>query len=144
MALKKNLFVYVGRKDTIKGSVYVKEVASFLLFLLEDQMQTTTYNLVFPHPDTIGEISETICMVMGWRRFAPVIPFRLLLIASYFFETLNSFGLKNPIHHRRIEKLYYSTYLSVDNALNAGYRFTYDLQSALEDWKRDCGGKGLF
>jgi nucleoside-diphosphate-sugar epimerase len=143
-ALKKNLFVYVGRKDTIKGSIYVKEVVDFLLFLINDESERVTYNLVFPQPDSIQAISETICQVMGWRRYIPVVPYKLLLAISYLFESLNSVGLKNPIHHRRIEKLYYSTHLSVDAALKAGYAFTYNLRSALEDWKRDCGGEGLF
>jgi len=143
-ALKRNLFAYVGRKDTIKGSIYIKEVVDFLLFLTNDMSERVIYNLVFPQPYTIQEISETICQVMGWRRYVPVLPYKLLLAISYLFELLNSVGLKNPVHHRRIEKLYYSTYLSVDAALKAGYKFRYDLRSALEDWKTDCGGDGLF
>ena len=81
---------------------------------------------------------------MGWKRYIPVLPFKLLIFLSYIFELLNSIGLKNPIHHRRIEKLYYSTDLSTDAVLASGFKFKYTLKSALEDWKYECGGKGLF
>lgn len=144
-ALKKNLFVYVGRKDTIKGSVYVKDLVNFISFVLTDTKERVVYNFVFPEPDTIKNICESICDVMGWKRFIPVMPFRLLLYVSYLFELLNAVGLKNPIHHRRIEKLYYSTHLSADAVIASGFQFSYNLKSALEDWKKDCsGGKDLY
>ena len=143
-ALRKNLFVYVGRKDTVKGSIYVKDVVKFLLYLTNDSSNRMIYNFVFPKPDTISKICNSICKVMGWKRFIPVIPFRLLLLISYIFELLNNIGLKNPIHHRRIEKLYYSTHLSAVAALASGFKYSYTLESALEDWKKDCNGEGLF
>ncbi|MFA5832110.1 MAG: NAD(P)-dependent oxidoreductase [Bacteroidota bacterium] len=142
-ALKFNLFVYVGKRDTIKGSVYVKDVVRALLFLQSDSKERILYNVVFPKPDTIGKICSSICKVMGWRRFVPVAPFRLLLGISYTFELLNSIGLKNPIHHRRIEKLFYSTHLSSDALLESGFTFSYSLESALSDWKKDCNNIGL-
>lgn len=143
-ALKKNLFVYVGRKDTIKGSIYVKDVVNFINFILTDTNERIIYNFVFPGPDTIEEICMTMCSVMGWKRFIPIIPFRVLLLLSFIFEFLNQIGIKNPIHHRRIEKLYYSTHLSSDAALDSGFQFSFTLKSALEDWKKECDGKGLF
>lgn len=142
-ALKKNFFVYVGRKNTIKGSVYVEEVINFLFFLLQDSKDRIIYNFVFPEPDTIENICKNICETMGWKRFIPILPFRFLLLVSYIFELLNELGFKNPIHHRRIEKLYYSTYLSVDAALSAGYIFSYNLKTALMDWKSKCVKKDL-
>ncbi|MGA9407954.1 MAG: NAD(P)-dependent oxidoreductase [Bacteroidota bacterium] len=143
-ALKKNLFVYVGKKSTIKGSIYVKEVVKFLFFVTNDTKDRIVYNFVFAEPDTIANICDSICELMRWKRFIPTIPFKSLLIVSYAFEFLDNIGIKNPVHHRRIEKLHYSTWLSSDAALAAGYRFSYTLKSALEDWKKDCDGQGLF
>lgn len=143
-ALKKNMFVYVGKKNTIKGSVYVKDVVNFLSYLIDDNKERIIYNFVFPEPDTIESICKTICEVMNWNRVIPTLPFRLILLSSYFFEFLNQIGLKNPIHHRRIEKLYYSTYLSADAVLKSGFNFSYNLKSAIEDWKTECDGKGLY
>lgn len=142
--LKKNLFVYVGRKDTIKGSVYIKDLINFIEFVSNDNKERIIYNLVFPNPYSIKDIVTNICKVMSWRRFIPVFPFRFLLLISYLFELLNAVGLKNPIHHRRIEKLYYSTNLSADASIASGFKFSYDLSSALNDWKKDCGGKDLY
>jgi nucleoside-diphosphate-sugar epimerase len=142
-ALKKNLFVYVGRKDTIKGSVYIKDLINFIEFVSNDDKERIIYNLVFPNLYSIKDIVNNICNVMSWKRFIPVLPFRFLLLISYLFELLNIVGLKNPIHHRRIEKLYYSTNLSADAAIASGFKFSYDLSSALNDWKKDCGDKDL-
>ncbi len=143
-ALKKNLFVYVGRKDTIKGSVYVKDVVNMIVFLFNSSSKNVVYNCVFPEPDTIEKICTAMCDVMGWKRYIPVIPYRILLISSYVFEFFDAIGIKNPVHHRRIEKLYHSTHLSADTAINAGFRFSYTLRSALVDWKNDCGNNELF
>jgi len=143
-ALNKNLFVYVGKKNTIKGSVYVKDVVNFLQFLNTDNNERIIYNFVFPQPDTIESICESICTVMGWKRFIPTIPYKLALFLSYLFELLDKLGLKNPVHHRRIEKLYHSTHLSADSVINSGFKYSYTLKSALEDWKRECNNAGLF
>ncbi|HLP17313.1 MAG TPA: NAD(P)-dependent oxidoreductase [Bacteroidota bacterium] len=143
-ALKKKTFVYVGRKDTIKGSIYVKEIVQFLLFVSTDRSERTIYNFVFPEPDTIESICTIICDVMEWRKFVIMIPYGLALIVSYAFEALNAIGLRNPIHHRRIEKLNHSTYLSVDAAIESGYIFSYTLKTAISDWKHDCKGQRLY
>jgi hypothetical protein len=81
---------------------------------------------------------------MGWKRFIPVIPFKFALLLSYVFELLNQIGVRNPVHHRRIEKLYYSTHLSTDAVLTTGFQYSFTLRSALEDWKKECNGRGLF
>jgi len=143
-AIKFNLFVYVGRKDTIKGCIYIKDLINFIKFVIYDKREREVYNLVFPYPYTIKDICDGICKVLGWKRFFPVLPFRLLLIISFLFEFLNILGFKNSIHHRRIEKLFYSTNLSADAAIASGFKFSFNLISALEDWKKECGGKGLF
>lgn len=143
-SLRKNTFVFVGKKDTIKSNIYVKELINFLLFLENDLNERIIYNLVFPEAYTIESICKNICNVMKWKRYIPVLPFKLLLLFSYLFELLNKIGVNNSIHHRRIEKLFYSTRLSVDAALVSGYKFSYNLESALMDWKNDCGGKKLF
>lgn len=143
-ALKRNMFFYVGRKSTIKGSVYVKDVVNFLMFCTNDESLNKIYNLTFPEPDSIENICNTICTTFNWKRYIPVIPYKLVHTISYIFEFFNKIGLKNPVHHRRIEKLYNSTNLSSDLALKSGFHFKYNLKEAFEDWKKECGSDSLY
>lgn len=134
-AIKRGFFPYVGKSSTIKANVYVKELANFIEFLLVENTTETVYNFSFPKAYTIRAIVSDIKNVFGLRSVHPVLPVKPLLWLSYLFEFLNQLGLRNGIHHRRIEKLYYSTDVYPENALREGYSFEYDLRSALEDWK---------
>ncbi len=137
-ALKKRRFAYIGRKTTVKGSIYVKDVIRFLQFLTDDDYNRCIYNFVYPNATTIGEICNTMCEVFGFSPRIPVIPYRLALWIAYGFEFLSALGLKNPIHHRRIQKLYYSTDISADPAYQNGFKLSYSLHEALEEWRKDC------
>lgn len=139
-ALKRGVFTYVGRKDTIKGLIYVKELVELFNQLLQNKIPTGTYNFVYPEKYRIVDIVNTFKIIFDFKRFVPVLPFRLLIFVSYIFEFLNLIGLKNPIHHRRIEKLYYSTNISSQKIVDAGFQFSFDLETSIADWRKESGG----
>lgn len=138
-ALKRNVFAYVGRRTTIKSSIYVKDLVRFLVFLSKGNHKGV-YHAVYPEPLTIEDISNTMCEVFGWKRFIPTIPYPVALMSAYGFEFLNFLGLRNGVHHRRIQKLYYSTDLSADSMVRSGFQLKYSLREAILDWRRDCNG----
>jgi len=138
-ALKKRRFAYIGRKTTVKGSIYVKDTIRFLIFLTDDNHSRCTYNLVYQQSTTIKDICDTMSEVFGFSgRMIPVVPYRLALWAAYGFEFISALGLKNPIHHRRIQKLYYSTDISADKAYDTGFQLQFSLRDALKDWRDKC------
>ena len=144
--LRRNLFVYMGRKDTLKSSVYVKDLVRFLLWLNSSPIsdrRSPIYNFALPHPLTIQTICESICAEFGFRKPGLVVPFKLALLGGYLGELANVIGLRNPVHHRRIEKLYHSTHIAPDRALREGFTFDYPLPQALADWRAACHGKEL-
>jgi nucleoside-diphosphate-sugar epimerase len=143
-ALKKRRFAYIGKKTTVKGSIYVKDTIRFLRFMTDDNHSRCIYHLVYPQPTTIKEICDTMSEVFGFSRRIPMVPYRLALSAAYGFEFLSALGLKNPIHHRRIQKLYYSTDISADQAYDTGFQLSYSLRDALEDWRKDCLPKDIY
>jgi len=143
-ALKKRRFAYIGRKTTVKGSIYVKDVVKFLKFVTNDTYSRCIYNLVFPQPTTIKDICNTLCEVFGLSHRIPVIPYRIALGMAYGFEILAALGIKNSIHHRRIQKLFHSTDISADPAYQNGFELSYSLQKALEDWRKDCLPKDIY
>ena len=63
---------------------------------------------------------------------------------GYLFEMLALLGIKSGIHHRRIQKLYYSTDISADRVVASGFRFSYTLREALLDWQQDCLPEDLY
>ncbi len=143
-ALRKGLFVYIGKSSTVKGCIYVKDVADLVYFLAGDTHPYQVYNGADPGEWTIREICEAFMDVFQFRRIIPKVPYSLALAGGYFFEFLNHIGLlKSPVHHRRIQKLYYSTHMGAENLNSIGYKIRYPLKKGLEDWQKDCGSEKL-
>ncbi len=134
-SLKSGFFPFVGKSSTVKANIYVKEVVLFIQFLINEKPQVDIFNLAFPENNEMKKIINDFKKVFNFRPVTPVLPYELLLFVSYFTELLNGIGLKNSIHHRRIQKLYYSTDIFPKAAIDSGYKFKYDFKSALEDWK---------
>ncbi|UXX80591.1 NAD(P)-dependent oxidoreductase [Reichenbachiella carrageenanivorans] len=136
LTLKKGFFPYVGKSSTIKSNIYVHELNRFIHFLIEHKTKLDIYNFSFPSATSMRNIVSDFKVVFKMRVLTVTLPYKLMLFVAYMFEFLNSIGLRNSIHHRRIQKLYYSTYIHPANALAEGYEFKYTLKSALEDWNK--------
>jgi len=144
-ALKSRRFFYVGRPETVKSCIYVKDVVRFLEFLTDDSAETLVYNMAYPYPTTVETLCKTFFEVFCFKRLVPTVPYRLALIVSYFFEWLTSMKVfKSDVHHRRIQKLYFSTNISVDEMKRSGFELCYSLPEALEDWKKDCAPDDIY
>jgi GlcNAc-P-P-Und epimerase len=134
-SLKRGFFPYVGKSDTIKSNIYVIELVHFIEFLLHFEVDNEVFNMAFPERQEIRIIVKSIKEVLGLKAINPIIPYGLMLAVSHVFEFLNAIGLKNPIHHRRIQKLYSSTHIFPKNVLESGYKFKFTFYTALNDWK---------
>jgi len=135
-SLLRGTFLFVGKNTTIKGNVYVKEVINLInkILLNEISLNHIVYNFVFPDDSSIGRIVNIIKEVLNIKRFVPIMPYKILLFLSYFFSFVNSIGIKNSIHPRRIQKLFFSTHISPQRIIEAGYVFKYSLYSAISNW----------
>ncbi|MFY0651222.1 MAG: NAD(P)-dependent oxidoreductase [Cyclobacteriaceae bacterium] len=142
-ALKGNRFAFVGRKSTVKSCVYVKDLCNALIFFMENK-KPRTYNFAFIQDYSIGQIVLVFKEVFNLKSYTPVIPIQILLPVARIFKIFDSIGIKNPIHPRRIQKLYYSTNIDSNSIINDGFVFTNDLHSALLDWKHDCNDNKIF
>lgn len=143
-ALRRNAFVYIGRNSTVKGCIYIKDLVRLLRLLAVDEGSAEIYHGVYPKATTVKDVCEAFCTAFGWRRRIPTIPYKLGLAAASAFELLDFLGLKNPMHRRRIQKLYQSTDLAADNLGRIGFYAQYDLASAIVDWSNECGGTALY
>ncbi len=133
-ALKRGRFAYVGRSCTRKACIYVKDCCGFLLHLAASPEAFGIYNAALPRTLTVREICETFCDVFHLNRRIPTVPFRLALLAGYCGDLANSAGIRTNLHHRRIEKLYYSTDIATEAMLSTGFRPAYGVAEGLLEW----------
>lgn len=142
--LKKRLFFYMGRKDTVKSCIYVKELVQFLVWCHSTSNSAEIYEFAFPEKITLQRTCEAICRTFGFQTPFLTMPYSWALGASYIFMALAKTGLlKTSIHPRRIQKLRFSTNIFPQNAIEADYKFHFTLDTALQDLKSDCGGMGI-
>ena len=137
-ALKRGRFVYVGRSSTRKACIYVKDLCCFMRLLAETSEGLGIYNAALPVPVTIREICETFCKVFGLKQRIPTVPFRLALLAGYCGDVAHALGVATDLHHRRIEKLFFSTDIATDAMLDTGFHPAYGLAEGLIEWRDEC------
>jgi len=142
-AISKGIFFYPGRKDTIKGCIYVKELVqqSWHLFAKQSK-QVETYNFAYSPGYTIEQIAKSISKVIGKKAPRLLVPAWVLQFVAKVFWL---FGLsKLGIHPDRVKKLMISTNISGEKLKSSIAEYNYTLNSALEDWYNDCDKKGLY
>ena len=136
-ALKRGLFAYPGRNDTVKGCGYVEDLVASLFFMNDQPEASLLYNYCYPHQYTIKEICETFRKVAGYRKPLGTIPLSLMVNAARPFQLLNTLGLKNGIHPARMYKLVKSTNIDPAELVKRGYPYRTDLEKGLRCWLKD-------
>jgi nucleoside-diphosphate-sugar epimerase len=145
-SLKKGFFFYPGRKDTIKAAVYVKDVVRILFETGQKELPgVSTFNLsLYPAP-TIETICQTMAKVTGVNPPKLLVPAWIMVSAArmlYFSAWI--FGKKiNGIHPERVRKLMISTNISGEKLSKSRYMLKFNLEEAIKDWYKDCGGSEL-
>jgi nucleoside-diphosphate-sugar epimerase len=136
-------FFYMGNKETRKAGVYVKELCHAMWWELNRQKNkkhhVSLFNMTMNPGPSIQDYVKTVCKVAKVKRFVPIIPFRMLLIASYFIEFIaKPFNIKHPFSPVRIKKLVRSNNILPTYLVKNGYKYQYTLESAFLDWKKEC------
>ncbi|WP_316801214.1 NAD(P)-dependent oxidoreductase [Pedobacter frigidisoli] len=146
-SLKKGFFFYPGRKDTIKASVYVKDVARILYEAAQQENPGhVTFNLTYFPAPTIEEICETMAEATDVKAPKILVPgWALKSAAGGAYFGARSLGKKiSGIHPDRVKKLMISTNISGEKLSKSHYKLQFTLKDALSDWYNDCGQKGLY
>ena len=142
--MKGHYFMYTGRKDTIKASIYVKELVLFFKYRMMDNSfpGTDIFNCTFEPAYNIEQICETMKKATGLKYRIPLIPGGLLMTAATILGPIG--GKKVGIHPARVKKLMVSTNICGKKLAACGYKFHYSFEDTFKDWMNDCGGQGLF
>ena len=140
-ALRKGIFVYPGRKDTIKSCVYVKDVCRLIMREMESCEPLSTYNCCYPQKITIEQICKAFNQELGYKLPKAVIPQSVLNTAGAMLKIIDTPYIRSMgLDPQRIAKLVNSTNISSKKLVDSGFEFKYDLNAALKDWANDCGG----
>ena len=142
--MKGHYFMYTGRKDTIKASIYVKELVLFFKYRMMDNSfpGTDIFNCTFEPAYNIEQICETMKKATGLKYKIPLIPGGLLMTAATILGPIG--GKKVGIHPARVKKLMVSTNICGKKLAACGYTFHYSFEDTFKDWLNDCNGQGLY
>jgi nucleoside-diphosphate-sugar epimerase len=138
--LSRGRFAYIGRQDTVKSCIYIKDILRLLTQLIDDDGPHDTYHGVYPEPTTIRDHVDAINAAWGWDRHPPTVPYRLALAAATPFAVVDPAGTRFGIHPRRIQKLHLDTNISAARLVDIGFTAQYSLSEAFADWRKESGG----
>jgi nucleoside-diphosphate-sugar epimerase len=141
-SLVKGYFVYLGNRKTIKAAGYVKELCLVAMFGMETMQKAglpeLLINFTTDPPPTVEEMVNAILRTIGKTRKPLSVPPGLLLGLSYPMVAVERlFRIKLPINPVRVRKLTHSNNVWPEQLKSLGYRYSYTLESAFSDWKRD-------
>ena len=137
--LRKGLFVYPGRTDTIKACFYVEDLIESILFAELLKERYILFNGSYPDRYTISQIVETMRQVELGSASTFVFPKFLLMAMAHLLSPLSAAGL--GIHPDRITKLVRSTDVVPGWLSEHGRAPTERLTSAIERWKAETNGR---
>lgn len=138
--LSRGRFAYIGREDTVKSCIYLKDMVRLLVRLIDDDGPHDTYHAVYPEPTTIRDHVDAINRAWGWDRHPRTVPYRFALAAATPFALVDPPGTRFGVHPRRIQKLHLDTNISSDRLADIGFTQQYSLSEAFADWRQECGG----
>ncbi len=136
-ALKKGLFVYPGRTDTVKGCGYVEDLIGSFFFMQAQSEPFILFNYCYPKPYTIKEICDAFVKVAGLHRPLGTVPLSLMVNAARIFQFLDAIGLKNGIHPARMYKLVRSTHVVPGELMKRDYSYQTDIEEGIRRWLND-------
>lgn len=140
-ALRRRLFAYPGRKDTVKSGGHVDELLRCIEFAIAKCKREVLFNFAFPDESTTEEIVGAFGRVAGYPSTHPTIPVAPMLAAASLFEAADAVGIRNPVHRERVMKLFKSTRVAPAWLLASGYEFEHNLESALAGWAEETEGR---
>jgi nucleoside-diphosphate-sugar epimerase len=137
--LERGWFVYPGRVDAVKACGYVEDLVSSMMYMQSRNTGLNIYNFCHPDPYTTEQICASFCEVATFKRPSLVVPTFVMLVAASLFELLAGLGFATSINR----KLVHSTNIVPRQLMQSGFRYAFDLRSALAHWKMSSPGRGF-
>jgi GlcNAc-P-P-Und epimerase len=136
--MRGGLFVYPGRKDTVKACFYVEDLLDALFYARSLNERSILFNAAYPDHYTIEEIVRTFKAAHFPQAREVLVPRWVVMTAARLLRPLALFNL--GIHPDRVLKLVRSTDVLPLWLLNHGAVRRGMLASAFERWSADTLG----
>jgi GlcNAc-P-P-Und epimerase len=141
-ALKRGVFAYAGRRDTIKAAIYVKDLVRVMVEMARNKdVKEQLYNCTLEPAPSIENIVESVHRIIGVQRKVFTLPANFLRLGACGLGWAGFLGF--GFHPDRVRKLMVSTRISGEK-LQKDYPLKYSLEAALNDWWQECEEKGLY
>jgi GlcNAc-P-P-Und epimerase len=136
--LRRGVFVYPGRRDTIKSCIYVEDLVDWMLYAISLPDPLILFNAAFHDRYTLETIVETFRDVAFRSAKTMTAPAALLKFVAALLRPASSAGL--GFHPERIEKLMRSTNILPGWADAQGLPTQGRLRASLEAWRDQTDG----
>ncbi len=136
--MKRGIFIYPGRKDTIKACFYVEDLVTTLLYARDLKHHYIIFNGCYPDRYTLEKIVETLKteLLPNVRTF--MLPRIALSGLAALLVPFSKVGL--GIHPDRVMKLVRSTDIVPGWLQKQGMAMPGQLSSAFHRWSKDSAG----
>ena len=134
--LRRGLFVYPARRDTIKACAPVEQLPACIDFMARSNEPLVRFIYAYPERTTTETINEAFFQAAGFKLPTIVIPETLIMAAATCFELLGRVGVKTSINRARVRKLIQSTNVYPAELERRGWKFSLSLADALANWKK--------
>lgn len=136
--LKAGLFVYPGRRNTIKACFYVEDLLDALMFARNAPDRFVLFNACYPDRYTIEEIVEAFRAKHFAKARTFDIPLGLVLAAARILRPVSALGM--GIHPERVMKLVRSTDIAPGWLESRNASLRGQIAAALDRWAEYSNG----
>ncbi len=133
-SLQKKYFAYVGRKDTKKACIYVKDlVQAIYSFAIQDSISVDTFNVSYNPSLSISDIVSAVSQKGGMKFPRLVVPRWIIIFLSSILYYI--FG-KKDFNPQRMKKLIISNDIDSEK-INNKVKFNFGFLNGISDWMSD-------
>lgn len=136
--LKAGMFIYPGRRNTIKACFYVDDLLEAIMFARSTQDRFVLFNACYPDRYTLEEIVEAFRAKHFPRAKTFEIPLGLVMAGAQVLRPMSAMGL--GIHPERVMKLVRSTDIAPGWLENHNASTRGRIASALDRWAEYSNG----
>lgn len=137
--LRRGLFVFPGRRDTIKACIYVDDLLDCIEYARSKGQREVLFNGCYPNRYTLEQIVTTFRSMYFPKVRLIDLPLGAVVAAAKVLGALDV--LHVGIHPDRVMKLVRSTDVYPDWLVNEGRVFPDALELALKRWAEATGGR---
>ncbi len=130
--MRKGVFIYPGRKDTIKACIYVEDLISAIESARNTDNAFELFNGAYPERYTLEDIIECFKQNHFPNVKLFMVPKQVVILAATFFKMFNLLNI--GIHPDRVMKLIKSTNIYPSWIVDNKIKLPGDLKSALQRW----------